>query len=447
MSDLLDIADAVVGRAEHGEQLEAYVARSSDTMVRVYDGDVEQLAVAESQGVGVRVVRDRRQGFAYCGTFDPVAVAETVADARDNAAFAEPDDAIGLAEPDGVEPVELDLWQGSLAEVPTERKIAVTMELERSTRAADPRISGCESCDYEDGLVEMAVVTTTGIRRATRSTGCEIVAYPLATEADETQVGFGFSVGRGFDELDVEAAAGDAVDRAVRLLGATKPPSDRLTIVLDPWVTAQLVGIVAGTLSGEEVIKGRSLFADRLGEQVAAPLVSLVEDPTDARAWGASTIDDEGLATRRVPLISDGVLRGFVHSTWTARRAGTASTGSAIRGGFKSAPSAGCRAVGLAAGTADPAELIATVDDGVLIQDVSGLHSGVNPVSGDFSTGANGLRIRNGEVAEPLREFTVASTLQRLLRDVRAIGNDVTWLPMSASGVTVLVDDVSISGQ
>lgn len=446
MSDLLDIADAVVGLAQGDEQVEAYVERSRDTQVRVHDGGVEQLAVAESLGVGVRVVRDHRQGFAYCGTFDRSAVAEAVAEARDNAVFAEPDELLGLAEPDGVDPPALDLWRDDLAGVPTDDKVALLLELERAVRAADRRIVGFESCDYGDSLSEAAIVTTTGIRRAARSTGCEAIAYPLAAEGDEVQLGFGFTVGRTFSDLDLDATVRDAVDRAVRLLGATQPPSARLTVVLDPWVTAQLVGIVAGTLSGEEVIKNRSLFVGRVGETVAAPLVTLVEDPTDPRAWGSSTVDDEGLASRRVPLIDAGVLSGYVHSTWTARRAGVASTGSATRGGFKSTPTSGCRAASLAPGTVPAAELLAGVADGVLVQDVSGLHSGVNPVSGDLSTGAEGLRIRNGELAEPLREFTIASTLQRLLHDVTAVGNDVTWLPMDAAGVTLVVADVSISG-
>jgi PmbA protein len=446
MTDLLDVADRLVAMAGGGEQLEAFVARSSDTQVRVYEGEVEQLAVADSLGVGVRVVRDRRQGFAYCGTFDADALAETVAEARDNAAFGEPDEAAGLAEPDGVEPAGLDLWRPGLADVPTADKVALAVELERAVRAADRHITGVESCDYADSRAEAAVATTTGIRRASRETGCELVAYSLAADGEDTQTGFGFSLGRSFDELDVGAAARDAADRAVRMLGATKPPSGRLTIVLDPWVTAQLAGIVAGTLGGEEVVKGRSLFADRVGEQVASPLVTLIEDPTDARSWSATPVDDEGLATRRVPLVDGGVLQGFVHSTWTGRHLGAASTGSAVRAGFKSTPTAGCRAVALTPGSADAATLLAGVADGVLVQEVSGLHSGVNPVSGDLSTGAEGLRIRGGELAEPLREFTIASTLQRLLHDVTAVGSDLTWLPMSAAGLTVVVADVAVSG-
>jgi PmbA protein len=216
-------------------------------------------------------------------------------------------------------------------------------------------------------------------------------------------------------------------------------------VVLDPWVSAQFLGIVAGTLNGESVQKGRSLFADRLGDEVASPLLTLIDDPTDPAATSATATDGEGLATRRNVLVSGGRLEQFVHNSETARRAGTASTGSAVRG-YSSTPGVGVRAVSILGGDRTPAELVAGIDDGVLVQGVSGLHSGVNPVSGDFSTGAEGLRIRGGELAEPIREFTIASTIQKMLTDLVAIGDDVQWLPMRAAGVTLVFGELTVSG-
>jgi PmbA protein len=444
--ELLSIGDRVVGLARPGEQVEAVVVHGRDTEIRVYGGEIESLSSAESQGVGIRVIADGRQGFAYAGTFDDAVLAETLADARDNATFGTFDEHLGLAEPDGVPVAELDLYRESLQTFPTSDKVDLAVELERAVLAADPRISGIEQSEYFDTLFTGAIVTTTGVRTAGRETACYLAAYAMATQDDETQTGFGFSVGREPGALDVGRAASDAGRRATRLLGARKPPNDRLTVVLDPWVTAQLLGILGWTLSGEAVLKGRSLFADRLGDQVASPVLSLVDDPTDIRAYSATDTDGEGLATRRNVLIEDGILQRFVHNAYTARRAGTVSTGSAVRSGFKSTPGVGTQALVVAPGSAGPTELIAGITDGILIQDVSGLHSGVNPVSGDFSTGAEGLRIRNGEIAEPVREFTVASTLQKMLQDVTAVGNDLEWLPMSAAGVTLVIDDVTISG-
>jgi PmbA protein len=268
----------------------------------------------------------------------------------------------------------------------------------------------------------------------------------LADDGDETQTGFGFSVGRTLDDFDLERAAREAADRATRLLGATKPSSRRTTVVLDPFVTAQFLGIIGSTLNGEAVIKGRSLFATRLGESVANPIINLVDDPTNPLAYTATDMDGEGLAARRNVLIGDGVLQSFVHSSYSARRAGTTSTGNAVRGGFTGTPGVGCLALQLAPGTKSQAELIAGIDDGVLIQSVQGLHSGVNPVSGDFSTGASGLLISGGAVGAPVREFTIASTLQKMLLDVLEIGGDLEWLPMRAIGPSIVIADVTLSG-
>lgn len=445
-SELLEVGDRVVALAQGGEQVEAVVLRSSDTEVRVYEGEIESFSSAQSQGVGVRVIVDGRQGFAYAGTLDDDVLAETVAEARDNAAFGEPDEFNGLATPDGVAVAELDLYREGLLSVPTDDKISLAQELEAAVKAADARITGVESAEYVDSVGDMAVVTSTGIRTSGRETACYVAAYVLAEEDGDTQTGFGFSVGREPSDLDVAKAAADAADRATRLLGATKPASGRVTVIFDPYVTAQFLAILGSTLSGEAVLKGRSLFADRIGETVGAAQLTLVDDPTDTRAFTAGQTDGEGLATRRNVLIEGGTLRQFVHNTYTGRRSGTASTGSAIRGGFKSTPGAGCQAVSLLPGDLSQEALVAQVGDGILVQSVSGLHSGVNPVSGDFSTGAEGLRIAGGAVGEPLREFTIASTIQKMLGDVVAVGADLEWLPMSAAGVSLVIGDVTISG-
>ena len=445
MSELLEIAERIVGWAGSGEQVEAVVVHERETEVRAYEGEVESLTVAESSGAGIRVIRDGRQGFAYAGTLDPDALVEVMREARDNLGFATPDEHCSLAVPDGVAPVGMDLYRDALLDLSIDAKVQMALDLERLTLSADSRISGVESAEYSDSVSSSAVATTTGIRSTSRETGCFLSAYALAEQDGETQTGFGFSLGRQPGDLDVEAAAAEAAERSTRMLGAVKPSSGRMTVVFDPWVSAQFLSIVGGTLSGEAVQKGRSLFSDRLGEDVAAPILTLVDDPTDPAAYTATETDGEGLATRRNVLLADGRLERFVHNSETARRAGTVSTGSAVRG-YSSTPGVGVRAVAVVPGDRSPADLISGIRDGLLIQGVSGLHSGVNAVSGDFSTGAEGLRIRDGELAEPVREFTIASTIQKMLNDVTAIGDDLQWLPMRAAGVTLVIGELTVSG-
>ncbi|HET6964276.1 MAG TPA: TldD/PmbA family protein [Acidimicrobiales bacterium] len=444
---LLELATRVAGWARDGEQVEAFVARGRETEIRVFEGEVESLSSAESAGIGIRVVAGKRQGFAYAGSLDADVIAETLADARDNAGFATEDEYLGLAEPDGVEPVSLDLWRDDLADYPTDDKVARAIELERAVRAGDRRIRQLRASEWGDAAVESAVATSTGITASSRRTACYLSAEAIAGEADDTQTGSGYSVGRGPSDLDLDKAASDAVLRATRLLGAVKPRSAHVTAVLEPRITATLLAILAGTLDGESVLKGRSLFADRIGAEVAVPGFTLVDDPTDPDAYSAATHDAEGLATRRNVLIDGGVLQMFLYNTYAARRAGTVSTGSAVRAGYRSGPGTGARAVSLIPGDLTPEQIYAKVGDGLLVQSVSGIHSGVNPVSGDFSVGAEGVLIKDGALAGPVREFTIASTIQRMLGGVVAVGSDLERLPSSASGLTLAIADISMSGE
>lgn len=448
-SELQVVADRVVAQAKPGEEVEAFVTRGGDTDVRIYQGAVEHFVSAQSEGVGIRVISGGRTGFAYAGTLDESAIAEVLAEARDNVQFGEPDEYAALAEPDGVAITEQSLWNDELADYPTDDKIDLAKQLEKLASGRDPRVRVDDS-NYADAHGESAVASTTGIRMSGRENGCYVSVSTLADDGEgddaETQTGFGFSVGRSPHEFDLDKAAREASERATRLLGATKPASKRTTVVLDPMVTAQFLGVISSTLNGEAVVKGRSLFAERLGDEVAAPFVTFIDDPTNPKAYSATDVDGEGLAARRNVLIQDGVLKQFVHNSYSARRAGMVSTGNATRGGFAGTPGVGCLAMSLVPGTRSQAELISDVDDGLLVQSVQGLHSGVNPISGDFSTGAAGLLITNGDVGAPVREFTIASTLQRMLLDIVEIGGDLDWLPMRSSGMSLVIRDITLSG-
>ncbi len=449
--DLLALARQVAGAAKAGEQVEAYVARSRSTEVKVFGGEVESLSSATIDGVGVRVVVDGRQGYAWAGALDPDIVAETLEEARDNAGFGTPDEHHGLAgpadaaRPDGLPATELDLWRDGLAAVSAEDKVTLALDLERAVLAGDARIRGVRVASYGDGAVETAVANSLGVESTSRRTMCSCSVLALAGEGTATRTGFGWSVGREPEDLDVDEAATMAVERTVRLLGATQAKSRRLPVVFDPLVSASIISVVTAGLNGEAVLKGRSMFVGRQGEEVAGAGVTLLDDPTWPEAYGASAYDSEGVPTRPVALISAGRLGGFLHNVYTGRRSGAGSTGSAVRAAYKSTPGVGARALRLEPGPSSPDELLARAEGGLYVQSVSGMGTGASPVSGDFSVGAEGLMITGGALGEPVREVTVASTLQRMLGEL-VVGSDLTWLPGSAAGVTLLVPEMTLSG-
>lgn len=447
---LLGLARRVVDAAAGDEEVEAFAVRSVDTDIEVRDGELESLSSAQTRGVGVRVVADGRQGYASTAVVTDEGLAAALDQARDNAAVVTPDDANGL--PDPAEPPALGgLVAEGFDDVPVADRIDLALGLEAAARDTDRRVRGVETARYSDARTEVALASTRGLELTRARTDAFAVAFVLAGDDEgDTQTGFGITLGRGPHELDVAAAGRDAARKAVRLLGADKPASRRVPVVLDPFVTAQFLGVLSGALDAEAVLKGRSLFAGRVGESVAADHVTLLDDGLHPGAPGTAPWDDEGVPQQRTPVIDDGVLQGFLHSTWTARRTGgdATSTGNARRGGFQSSPGVGPTNLLLEPGDAGAPEVIGAVDDGVYVQDVMGLHSGANPISGEFSVSFSGLRVRDGQLAEPIREAAVSSTIIDVLSGIRMVGADLRFIPVAGSvaGSTVLVEEMALSG-
>ncbi len=352
-SDLLEIARKVAGAAKDGEQVEAYVMRAQEADVEVFGGEVESLTTAGVEGVGVRVIVNHRQGLAWAGSLDADVVEDTLREARDNAAFGEPDEWYGVASPteaNGAAPPALDLWREELTKVPTEEKVRIALELERATKAADARIRNVEAASYGDALSEGALVNSLGVEAHTRRTICSASSVALADDGSGTQTGYGFAAGRTLADLDLDAIPRDAAMRATRLLGAKPAPGRRIPVILDPLVTRSVLGVLSSAFNGESMLKGRSLFMDRVGQQVGASHVQLVDDPTDGRALGVAQYDGDGVPTRRNALIVDGVLQRFLHNVYTGRRSGSGTTASATRS-FASTPGVGVRALTARAGS------------------------------------------------------------------------------------------------
>ncbi len=453
-SPLSELARSIVNQASRNEQIEAFVSEGRSTTVKAYDGEIESLRSGTTAGVGIRVVVDGRQGFASAGSLNKDVVAETLAAARENLTFGEVDPHQAIAEPDGVTTPGLDLSDPAVLAVSQDQKIANALELEKRCRGADPRITGVRVAAWSDAWGASALVSTAGIDVFEQGGSCSMGCQPLATSGDETQIGYGGDAARHPDQLNMDAIISDAVADAVGQLGATKPSSQRLTVVLDPDVTAAFLSIVAGSLTGDLVLKGRSPFADRVGEQIAAPILTLSDDPTDISTLGATNFDGEGLAARKNVLIDAGVLQGFLHNCYTARRADTVSTGSAVGAGGGS-PGVGLHAMAMSAngtngvattGDASVKQLLGAVPNGVLVRAVNGLHSGVNPVSGDFSVGAQGNHIVNAELGKPFREATIAGTLQRMLLDITAISDKPKKLGGGVNMYALAIGDVALSG-
>jgi len=446
--DLEQIARRAVEAAQSAgaDDAEAWVEEAVTRQIRVYEEKVESLTDAGSRGIGLRVFLDGRSGYAYGTDLSDEGVKALASQAQESAGVADPDEFGGLPEEFGATDVT-GLHADGLSSWTTERKIDLAVEIERAARSHDG-VSQVEDTVYADAEGAVALANSRGFCSSYEASSAWAYASVFAGEGADLMTGLGVGLGREPDELDARAIGDEAARRALSLVGARQPASRRVPVVLDAFVAASFIGFIGGMLSADAVQRGRSLFADREGEEVASHALRLADDGIDPEGPDSAPFDGEGSARRRTALIEDGKLLTFLFDARTARKGGRQTTASAARGSYRTPPSVGTANLILEPGDAGLEELIRRAGDGLYVTDVAGLHSGVNPVSGTFSVGATGRLIEGGELGAPAREMTIASDLVSMLKAVQAVGSSSRWVPFGGSvkASPLLIGEMSVRG-
>jgi PmbA protein len=426
---------------------EAYVSRESGREVRVHGGEVESLTAAVQTGVGIRAWSGHRVGYAYGTDLSEAGVAAIAARAAEAAEVADEDEFATPPRPAEIEALP-GLSDPSVAEWEASRLAELALSVERTALGSDPRLVGVEQAVYADAAEQVAISSSAGVAGEYETSTCYAYLQALAEGDGARETGLGFGLARGPRGLDPEAIGAEGARRALEMIGAAKPESRSCPVVLDATVAASFVGLVGGGLGAKAVQRGRSPLAGRLEEEVASEAFALHDDGREPSGPASAPFDGEGVPRRRIALIEGGCLRAYLYDTYTANREGGASTGSAARGSYRSLPTVSTSNLVVAPGSHSFEELLAQAGDGVFVNDVAGLHSGVNPVTGVFSVGASGRMIRDGQLAEPVREFTIAGELVAMLGAVSAAGAEARWVPFGGSVSTppLLIAEMAISG-
>lgn len=448
MSELIELARSVAQRAQGPEQIEVFAGHDKTFQVRVFEGEVESVSSAEPRGVGIRVVLEHQVGFAFTTDIATAGLTNALDQARANARYSTADEAAGIAPAWTRQPHPVaDLVDPGFASAAPEDKTTLALELDQVTRASDRRIRTVEDAVYSDSFSEVVIATSTGIEGTYQRSDAWCYAVAIAEDGGDTEVGFDFGLARGPAGIDVNDVGGRAARRALDVLGAEKIPSARMPVVFDPYTAGQVLGVIGAALTGEAVQKGRSLFAGKLGERVGGD-VTLIDDGAIPGAPGSAPWDDEGTPTQRTEVIRAGELRAFLYDLTSARRDGTVSTGNAARSGFKSAPGPSPTNLALDPTGASRDEVLRRADRALLVSDLHGVHSGANPVSGDFSVGITGRLIENGTPGKPVKEVTIAAPMLEILSSIVAVADDRRWLPFGGSygGATTLVLEMTVAG-
>jgi PmbA protein len=429
-------------------EAEAWAEGGRSREVRVHAGEVESLTEASGRGVGVRAWIGARTGYAYGTDLSDSGLAGLAEAAVGAARVADEDESSAAPEPSG-DPAEIPgLRTDGVATTETPEVIDLAKRIERAALDRDPRVSGVEEVVYIDEDSSAAIATSRGVSGAFEASVAYSFLQAMATEDSEVQTGLGFGVARSPGDLDADEIGAEAGDESSSMLGATKPASRTCPVVLSDRVAASFAGFIGGALCADEVQRGRSPFADRLGDDLASQALRLADDGTDPGGLASAPFDGEGTPRGRTPLLRDGKLLAYLHDSYTARRGAATSTGNAARASYRSPPSVSTSNLMIEPGELPLDALVERVGDGVYVTEVAGLHSGVNPVTGRYSVGATGKAIRDGALAEPLREFTIAGDLLSTLAAVQAVGSEVRWVPFGGSvhSAPILVGEMAIGG-
>jgi PmbA protein len=451
--DLESLAAEVVELAMKAGACDAEaVAREGDEFsVIVRMGQVETLKESGSRGLGLRVFLGKRSASTSTSDLTPEGIRQLVEGALALAKVTEEDPFSGLPEWDefGSLPGDLHLYHEDVYSLPGPERIEWARRAEAAALEADPRITNSDGGSFEAATGSKVLANSRGFVGGYRFSYAGVAAAPLAVDVDGSMQrdGWWSSARRLADLESPEAIGKEAARRTLRRLGARRVPTQKAPILFAPEVANSLLGSVFEAASGDSIWRGASFLAGRLGEQIAAPGVTIVDDntmllTTGMGGFGTSPFDGEGLPSQRTVVVEKGVLRNYLLNTYTARKLKMKSTHNASRG-LAGTPGIGCGNLYLEPGTQTPEQIVAEVRAGLYVTSLMGF--GVNVVTGDYSRGATGLWIENGELTHAVEEVTIAGNLAEMLRNVVAIGNDLEFRGAVASP-TLRIDGMMIAG-
>jgi PmbA protein len=448
-TELKEIAADVVRRAMQGgaTAAEAVAMDGSEFSTVVRLGEVETLKESGSKGIGVRVFFGKRAASTHSSDLSPEGIRQIVDSALKLARVTSEDPFAGIPEPSQLGKLEgdLQLYHEDVYSLSTADRIDYARRAEKAAMEADQRITNSEGGTFDAAVGYKVLANSHGFIGEYRRSLCSISAVPIAQiDGAAMQRDYWYSVANTLRKLDSPEEVGTiAARRTLRRLGARKVKTAKVPIVFEHTVAGSLVGHLFEAVNGDSVYRHASYLSDKLGEKIAGDNIYIVDDGTMPGGFGTSPFDSEGVPSRKTVVIEDGVLKSYLLNTYTAKKLGLQTTGNAARG-LAGTPGIGPGNFFLRPGTKALEEIVAEIKEGLLVTEFLGF--GVNLVTGDFSRGASGLWIQNGELTFPVEEITVAGNLKDMFLNVSDIGSDLHFRSAIASP-TLRIEGMTVAGE
>ena len=441
-------ADVVARSMKSGATAAEAVIREGtefSTVVRV--GQVETLKESGSRAIGLRVFLGKRSASTYSSDFTEDGIQRLIGGALELAKVTSEDPYAGIPEAGQLGSLsgDLKLYYDDVFSLPPEDRIEYARRTERAALDADPRMKNSDGGSFDAAVGHKVLANSHGFVGEFRRSYCSMSAAPIAQdESGAMQRDYWYTMARTMSKLESPEAVGKiAAERTLRRLGARKIASTQVPVVLDPLVAGTILDNIFDAVNGDAIYRQSSFLAGKLGEKVAASNITVIDDGTIPEGFGTEPFDGEGIPTQRTAVIENGVLKSYLLNTYTAKKLGLKSTGNASRG-LAGNPGIGSGNLFLQRGDRSPQQIISGIKQGLYVVQFMGF--GVNMVTGDFSRGASGLWIENGELTYPVEEITVAGNLKDMLNNISEIGNDLEFRGSTASP-TLRIDGMMIAGE
>ena len=414
------------------------------TQLSLMDGEVEESLSGTSVGIGIRtIMSDGRQGISYGNSMDRFSVKELLEWSIANCRNSEPEEGISLYSGKLVNDPSLFLEDPRIYDITSEDRMNYCLEMNNHAKSMDKRIISVRSAGWQDGYGSSFYCTTTGLSGWESATRASCGVALLVSDGTSTEMGAYGESSRKLDELDIRYSAAESVRKAISYLGASTIKTGTYSVVLDQETTASLIDIVADLFCAPEIHKGRSMMKGQLGNKVASPCITLIDNGRIAWKSGSSSWDSEGVPTGETLLIENGIASSYLYNLQYAWKDGVQSTGNASRG-LSSLPDVDTTNIILKPGTESGEDIISSIKKGLYITEFMGLHT-VDSISGNFSIGAKGLMIENGELTHAVSGVTIASNLLDFIKRITVVGSDLKYFG-SVATPTVVVEDIVIAG-
>ena len=438
-------------RKEGIQSAEIYLSSGDSFRAMCVQGQIANYTVHSTRGLSLRGLYQGKMGYAATEAFDEEAVRQLVQAVKESAELTEDDDVQEIYAGDPEYP-QIDNYQPALDQVEEQEKLALIQAVEKKALEMDPRITALNynmisTSSGETRIVNRIGDSTKGLDLCYRDNMAVCYVSATAKEGERVSTGSGLKVTRNFKELVPEEIAREVVGEALFMLHAAPVASGTYRAVIDAKCMPDLLGVFSGVFSAENAQKGMSLLAGKEGQTIASGVVTLMDDPMLPGGLESRPFDDEGVATYTKAVIENGVLKTLLHNLKTARKAGTKSTGNAARLGYAGAVDISPSNFYLKPGDRSKDELLADMKDGLVITEVSGLHAGANPISGDFSLIAQGYTVKDGKKDAPVEQITVAGNFFELLKNIRAVGSDLCFPGSGMGSPSVDVGEIAVAGK